>query len=112
MDPGYASQILNEGKAGYEKVLVSMNRLKKTTEDIKKCALTELYNTLTIKKVNRNAIHDSLWKCREKQVKLSKDIEKIQEEVEKSTMGEITEKEFKRNVKSNIDNLQSHLKNL
>lgn len=32
----YASWILNEGEEGYEKVLVSMNQLEKTTEDVKK----------------------------------------------------------------------------
>lgn len=40
----------------------------------------------------------------------SKDIEKIQEEVERWTMGETTEEEFKENIKTNIDNLQSYLK--
>lgn len=106
----YASWILNEGEKGYEKVLVSMNQLEKTTKDIKKSALTELYNSLIIENINRNEIHDLLWQCRKKQVIISKDIEGIQEEVERWTMGEITPEEFKENIKTNIDNLQSYLK--
>lgn|GEM_PF-2397106 len=106
----YASWILNEGEEGYEKVLVSMNQLEKTTKDIKKSALTELYNSLILENINRNTIHDLLWQCRKKQVTISKDVERIQEEVERWTMGEITEEEFKENIKTNINNLQIYLK--
>lgn len=106
----YASWILNEGEEGYEKVLVSMNQLEKTTEDVKKSAVTALYNCLIVEDINRNVIHDLLWQCRKNQMTTSKDIEKIQEEVERWTMGETTEEEFKENIKTNIDNLQSYLK--
>lgn len=106
----YASWILNEGEEGYEKVLVSMNQLEKTTKDIRKSVLTELYNSLISENINRNGIHDLLWKCRRKQVTISKDIEKIQEQVERWTMGEITGEEFKENIKFNILNFKNYVK--
>lgn len=105
----YASWILNEGEEGYEKVLVAMKQLEETTKDKKRHILMELFKRLISEDIDRNKIHDSLWKCRERGVKTTEDIEKIQIEVERWTMGEITELEFRKNIKSNIDNLQLYL---
>lgn len=110
-DPEYASWIINGGEEGYEKVLVSMNQLEETTKDRKKSALMELFKGLISEDLNRTRVHDLLWNCRRQGVHITPDIEKVQAEVERWTMGEITEAEFKENIRFNIVNIQSYLEN-
>lgn len=114
-DPEYVFWIIEEGYEGYERVLVEMNQLKETKKDKQRRILREMIDSLKIyvdnKNFNRTLIHETLRQYRNNAVDVSEDIQKIENNIEKVTMGEMKVEEFINIANPIIEKLENQLNN-
>lgn len=114
LDEDYGSLILQNGGDGLEQVMVKFGQLKETTKQKEfrelKSLIENLNNLLTDENFNRTLIHDVIRNYKNNVKNVEKDIQAIENLIEKVTMGEMKKDEFIEIAKLTLKKIQETYK--